>query len=66
MGKIWGAATLIVMGIGPALGSYMGGYLADTSGNFTASIKFAMASFAFSAIIALLLPMSATPKTDKK
>ena len=66
LGKIWGAATLIVMGIGPALGSYMGGYLADTSGNFTASIKFAMASFAFSAIVALLLPMSATPKSEKK
>ena len=62
LGKIWGAATLIVMGIGPALGSYMGGYLADTSGNFTASIKFAMASFGLSIIIALLLPMSATPK----
>ena len=62
LGKIWGAATLIVMGIGPALGSYMGGYLADTSGNFTASIQFAMASFALSAVIAFFLPMKATAK----
>lgn len=62
LGKIWGAATLIVMGIGPALGSYMGGYLADTSGNFTASIQFAMAYFALSAVIAFFLPMKATAK----
>ena len=33
LGKLWGLATLIVMGIGPALGSFMGGYLADTTGN---------------------------------
>ena len=62
LGKIWGTATLIVMGIGPALGSFMGGYLADTSGNFTASIKFAMASFVVSAIVAFFLPMTATSK----
>ena len=64
LGKIWGTATLIVMGIGPALGSYMGGYLADTSGNFTASIKFAMASFAVSAVVAFLLPLTATVKAE--
>ncbi len=62
LGKIWGTATLIVMGIGPALGSFMGGYLADTSGNFTASIQFAMASFAISAVVAFLLPLTATSK----
>jgi MFS family permease len=62
LGKIWGTATLIVMGIGPALGSFMGGYLADTSGNFTASIQFAMGAFALSAIVAFLLPLQATAK----
>lgn len=62
LGKIWGTATLIVMGIGPALGSFMGGYLADTSGNFTASIQFAMGAFAVSAIVAFLLPLGATAK----
>lgn len=66
LGKIWGASTLIVMGIGPALGSYMGGYLADTTGNFIASIKFAMASFAVSAIVAWLLPLTATPSSTVK
>ena len=64
LGKIWGTATLIVMGIGPALGSFMGGYLADTSGNFTASIQFAMASFAISAVVAFLLPLTATSKAE--
>lgn len=61
LGKIWGLATLIVMGIGPALGSYMGGYLFDVSGNYTNSINFAMGAFAVSAVIAALLPLSATP-----
>ena len=64
LGKIWGTATLIVMGIGPALGSFMGGYLADTSGNFTASIQFAMASFAISAVVAFFLPLTATSKAE--
>ena len=37
-------------------------YLADTSGNFTASIQFAMASFAISAAVAFFLPLTATSK----
>ncbi len=64
LGKIWGTATLIVMGIGPALGSFMGGYLADTSGNFTASIQFAMAAFAISAVVAFFLPLTVTSKAE--
>lgn len=63
LGKLWGLATLIVMGIGPAVGSFMGGYLADQTGNFQASIKFALAAFAVSAVVAFMLPLSATPKT---
>ena len=61
LGKIWGLATLIVMGIGPALGSYLGGYLFDISGNYSNSINFAMGSFLLSAIVAALLPLAATP-----
>ena len=57
-GKIWGLSTLIVMGIGPALGSFMGAYLYDVSGSYYNSLKFAMASFAISAIVAMLLPLS--------
>lgn len=58
LGKIWGLATWIIMGIGPAVGSYMGGYLADTTGNFTASIYFAIGSFIVAVIAALSMPKS--------
>lgn len=61
LGKIWGFATLIVMGIGPFIGSFMGGYLFDVSGSYFNSIVFALVSFAVSAIIAILLPLSAEP-----
>ena len=56
LGKIWGLSTLIIMGIGPALGSYMGGYLADTTGDFVASIQFAMGAFAVALIASLTMP----------
>ncbi|MCT4621244.1 MAG: MFS transporter [Marinisporobacter sp.] len=62
LGKIWGAATLIVMGIGPAVGSFMGGYLFDLSGNYQNSIIFATCSFAVSAVVAFFLPLSAEHK----
>lgn len=61
LGKIWGLATLIVMGIGPAVGSFMGGYLYDISGSYFNSIVFALCAFVASAIIAFLLPLSAEP-----
>ncbi|SHH17582.1 MFS transporter [Tepidibacter thalassicus] len=57
-GKIWGLSTLIVMGIGPAFGSFMGAYLYDMSGSYFNSLKFATVSFLVSAIVALLLPLS--------
>lgn len=65
LGKLWGLATLIVMGIGPALGSFVGGYLADSTGNFTASIKFAMAAFVISAIVAFIMPLSIKTPDEK-
>ena len=58
LGKIWGLATWIIMGIGPALGSFMGGYLADSTGSFTASIYFAMGSFVVAICAALSMPRS--------
>lgn len=66
LGKIWGLATLIVMGTGPALGSFMGGYLADSTGNFSASLIFAMASFAISAGVAWLMPLTVKTKNVVK
>ena len=58
LGKIWGTATLIVMGIGPAVGSFMGAYLYDKSGSYFNSIIFAACAFIFSSIIAFVLPLS--------
>lgn len=58
LGKIWGLATLIVMGIGPALGSFMGGYLFDISGSYYNSIIFALCAFAASVIFAVTLPLA--------
>ncbi|HHW39767.1 MAG TPA: MFS transporter [Syntrophomonadaceae bacterium] len=64
LGKIWGLATLIVMGIGPAFGSFMGGYLFDKSGTYNNSIIFALCAFAASAIFALTLPLAAEAKRE--
>lgn len=61
LGKIWGFATLIIMGIGPAVGSFMGGYLYDVSGNYRNSLIFAMVSFIISFVVATILPLAAKP-----
>jgi MFS family permease len=65
LGKIWGLATLIVMGIGPFIGPLIGGYLKDATGSYTYSILFALASFIVSACIASTLPLKAK-ETDSK
>lgn len=59
LGKIWGLATMIVMGVGPFLGSYVGGLLKDVSGKYTYSIWFALGSFAVSIVLATTLPLRA-------
>ena len=56
LGRIWGLATLIVMGIGPFLGTFIGGYLRDASGSYRNSILFALGSFGISAVLASTLP----------
>lgn len=66
LGKIWGLATLIVMGIGPALGSFMGGFLYDLSGSYFNSIIFALCAFAASIIVAIILPLSVQVPEETK
>jgi MFS family permease len=63
LGKIWGFATLIIMGIGPAVGSFVGGYLFDLAGTYRYSIIFALVVYAISALFALTLPLAAEPKS---
>ena len=58
LGKIWGLATLIVMGIGPFTGSFIGGWLKDVSGSYTYSIYFALGSFVLSMALATTLPLT--------
>lgn len=62
LGKIWGLATLIVMGIGPFTGSFIGGWLRDLSGSYTYSIYYAFGSFLLSILLACTLPLKAEPK----
>jgi len=59
LGKIWGLATMIVMGIGPFLGTYIGATLKDVSGSYTYSIYFALAAFIVSVFLAVGLPLKA-------
>jgi MFS family permease len=58
LGKIWGLATLIVMGIGPAVGTYVGSAL-GASGSYVPSVWFALGAFAVSTVVALFLPLGA-------
>lgn len=62
LGKIWGLATLIVMGIGPFLGTFVGGALRDLTGSFRLSMLYALGSFVVSAALALSLPRSLREK----
>ena len=57
LGKVWGLATLIVMGIGPFLGSFLGSWFKDVSGSYLWSIWFALGSFGVSALLATTLPL---------
>jgi hypothetical protein len=50
------------MGVGPASGSFLGGYFRDMTGSYRASILFALGSFVFSALAASSLPLSAKPR----
>lgn len=54
--QIWGLATLIIMGIGPAAGSYLGARLYVIYGSYRISFIMALVMFLLSAIFALTLP----------
>jgi len=56
LGKLWGLATMIVMGIGPFAGSYIGSLLRDLSGRYIYSIYFALGVFVLAFIFAMTLP----------
>ena len=65
-GKIWGLATLVVMFIGPATGSFMGGFLPSvTDGTYTASVVFALCGYIFSLVFACTMPTKLNPPKRK-
>lgn len=57
LGKIWGLVTLIVMAIGPFVGTFMGSWLKDTSGFYRYSLFFSLFSFSLAVIFAATLPV---------
>jgi MFS transporter, OFA family, oxalate/formate antiporter len=61
--KIWGLATLIIMGIGPATGSYLGAYLFVQTGTYKWSFILALVMFALSIVFALTLPKKLEKET---
>jgi MFS family permease len=65
LGRIWGLATLVVMGIGPALGTYVGSAL-GAGGSYVPSIWFALGGFAISTVVAIFLPLTATVPEETK
>jgi MFS family permease len=66
LGRIWGLATMLVMGTGPFLGSYLGGWLKDVSGQYTWSIWFALGAFGVSILLACTLPLQAVAPRGAK
>jgi len=56
LGTIWGLATLIIMSIGPFGGAFIGASLADSTGNYTYSIIFAICAYSVAMIIAATMP----------
>ena len=57
LGKIWGLATLIVMGIGPSFGTFMGAWFNDHFGSYIPALIFCLCAFVLSAVMAVTLPM---------
>ena len=57
LGKIWGLSTLIVMGIGPSFGTFMGAWFNDSFGSYIPALIFCLCAYCLSVIMALTLPM---------
>lgn len=64
LGRTWGLATLIVMGIGPSFGTFMGAWFKDHFGSYVPAFIFCLCAYLISAALACTLPLKT--KIDDK
>ena len=64
LGRTWGLATLIVMGIGPSFGTFMGAWFKDNFGSYVPAFIFCLCAYLISMVIAMTLPLKT--KIDAK
>lgn len=57
LGKIWGLATLIVMGIGPSFGTFMGAWFKDHFGSYIPALIFCLVAYLISMALAFTMPL---------
>ncbi len=57
LGRIWGLATLIVMGIGPSFGTFMGAWFKDNFGSYIPALIFCLVVYLISVCLAITLPL---------
>lgn len=57
LGRIWGLATLIIMGIGPSLGTFMGAWFKDNFGSYIPALIFCLVSYLVSTVLAFTMPL---------
>ena len=57
LGRIWGLATLVVMGIGPSFGTFMGAWFKDHFGSYIPALIFCLVAYLVSSCLALTLPI---------
>ena len=64
LGRTWGLATLICMGIGPSLGTFMGAWFKDHFGSYVPAFIFCLVMYLISLVFAVTLPLKT--KVDAK
>lgn len=57
LGRIWGLATLIVMGIGPSFGTFMGAWFKDHFGSYMPALIFCLAAYLISMLLSFTMPL---------
>lgn len=64
LGRIWGLATLVVMGIGPSSGTFMGAWFKDQFGSYIPALIFCLIAYIISMVVAFTLPLKMKGEED--